>query len=217
MPAHAKDELASALPSLYQVGRYTPQPSLNLAVQRVSWLERPTFATTWIHLQEGPGVVFVLTRVEADRVARLLRSAQINASVYHAGLSHEEKVALENRLAASVDRTVLVATVAFGLGMNLPNLRWSLVWQALPSVLAMIQAVGRVGRTPRIDRGLILWHPDDLKPLAWLARSPRARLEVKCVFAFLQSNGCIHRAAAEYFDGATEGDRILGIPSSDPL
>lgn len=200
LPAHARDELAAALPSLHQVGRYTPQPTLDLGLIKVPWLERPAFAANWIRLQEGPGIVFVLTRTEAGRVARLLTSASIEASVYHAGLSLEEKLALEKQLASATRRVVLVATVAFGLGMNLTNLRWSLVWQALPSVLAMVQAAGRVGRTSRVDRGVILWHPDDLKPLEFIAQSPRARHEVQNVFQFFESEGCIHIRLTEYFE-----------------
>lgn len=204
MPASAVSELREHLPSLAQVGQYEPQPNLVFDTQRVDWVRRADFALAWILLQRGPGILFVLTRNETARVTRLLRSRGIDARPYHAGLSHEEKLALESRLerAREADRFTLVATTAFGLGMNYSSLRWALIWQALPSILAIVQAAGRVGRTARIDRSVLLWHEDDHKLLEWTAHTARRKRELAQVFEFLRTPGCPQVALQTYFSKA---------------
>ncbi len=155
----------------------------------------------WLRTQEGAGVVFVLTREESVKVARLLAASGRKAVPYHAGLSREERCGVELGV-ANPEVDAVVATSAFGMGMNYPHLKWVALWQITPSLLSLAQTVGRVsrGRDAR-GRALVFWDDDDFKLLEWtLAGSQRRKSELFQVFQFLRSKGCRGEELRRYFN-----------------
>jgi ATP-dependent DNA helicase RecQ len=109
-------------------------------------------------LQEdpGPGIVYVPTRKRAEELAKRLKAAGYKAAHYHGGMAsstrekrHEEF--LDGRL------PVMVATSAFGMGIDKPDIRW-VAHLALPdSPDAYLQEIGRAGRDGGAARALLLW------------------------------------------------------------
>ncbi|WP_437281797.1 ATP-dependent DNA helicase RecQ [Sorangium sp. So ce375] len=109
----------------------------------------------------GAGIVYAATRKGAERLAEALRDAGWNAEAYHAGLAPESRARLS---AGFADRSlsVVVATNAFGMGIDRPDVRLVVHAQPPSSIEAYYQEVGRAGRDGAPARGLLLFAPADI-------------------------------------------------------
>jgi ATP-dependent DNA helicase RecQ len=106
---------------------------------RLAWLAE------WLPQFEGSGIVYCLTKRDADVVAEWLGSQGISALAYSGDVATEERVAVEERLLAN-DVKAVVATSALGMGYDKPDLGFVVHYQAPSSAIAYYQQVGRAGR-----------------------------------------------------------------------
>ncbi len=122
------------------------RPSLRLevvnlarAAERLAWLVE--------HLPDlpGSGIVYTLTKRDADQVAAFLTARGISALSYTGEQDSEERVRTEDRLHRN-DVKAVVATSALGMGYDKPDLAFVVHYQAPGSVIAYYQQVGRAGR-----------------------------------------------------------------------
>jgi RecQ family ATP-dependent DNA helicase len=104
--------------------------------------------------ERRPGIVYTPTRKQAERVATEL-GAHFSTAAYHAGLDAERRKRVQEEfLAGKVD--VMVATIAFGMGIDKPNVR-TVVHTALPASLeAYYQEIGRAGRDGEPSRAVLM-------------------------------------------------------------
>ena len=91
------------------------------------------------------GIVYCATRKQTERVHSLLRDAGRKTSLYHAGLPDAERQAIQDRFMGRED-PVVVATNAFGMGVDRTDLRFVVHWDLPGSVEAYYQEIGRAGR-----------------------------------------------------------------------
>jgi ATP-dependent DNA helicase RecQ len=109
---------------------------------------------------DGLALVYAPTRRATERVAAAIRRAGYRTACYHAGLPAELRTGvLEAFLAGALD--VVVATCAFGMGIDKPDVRLVVHWMAPPTPESYYQEAGRAGRDGRSSRCIVLWHPDD--------------------------------------------------------
>jgi len=94
---------------------------------------------------EKPGIVYVATRRAAEDVARALREDGRNADFYHAGMASRDREAAEARF-FSGETEVIVATNAFGMGIDKPDVRFVYHYDLPDSLDSYYQEVGRAGR-----------------------------------------------------------------------
>lgn len=92
-----------------------------------------------------PGIVYCLTRMKCERIATYLKKNGINAQAYHAGLEAEERKSIEEEFMHS-NSLVVVATVAFGMGIDKPDVRFVAHIEMPRSVEHYLQETGRAGR-----------------------------------------------------------------------
>jgi ATP-dependent DNA helicase RecQ len=124
--------------------------------------------------QASSGMIFVNTRQSSERVQSYLEHWGIASIFYHAGMSAEERQALEARLEShreSGESIWVVATSAFGMGMDYPFLQTCILFEPSFSLLALAQALGRVGRAGRDAKAFVFWHEDDFLRQEWVASS----------------------------------------------
>ena len=112
-------------------------------------LPRPAERLAWLveHLPQlpGSGIVYTLTKRDAEQVATFLTANNISAEPYSGELETEHRVATERRLLANELKTV-VATSALGMGYDKADLTFVVHYQAPGSVVSYYQQVGRAGR-----------------------------------------------------------------------
>jgi ATP-dependent DNA helicase RecQ len=112
-------------------------------------LPRPAERLAWLaeHLPQlpGSGIVYTLTRRDAEQVAQFLSTRGISAVAYSGDQETEQRVGSEDRLLANQVKAI-VATSALGMGYDKPDLGFVVHYQAPGSVVAYYQQVGRAGR-----------------------------------------------------------------------
>lgn len=128
--------------------------SLRDGAERLAWLAEN------IPRMPGSGIVYCLTVADTERTADWLRINGVVASPYHARLSNDDRVGIENDLLANRVK-VLVASTALGMGFDKPDLGFVVHYQRPGSVITYYQQVGRAGRALDTAYGVLLSGRED--------------------------------------------------------
>ena len=160
----------------------------------------------------GPGIVYVRTRKATEAYAAELAEAGLAAAAYHAGLGKRVRDAVqEDFMAGRLE--VMVATSAFGMGVDKPDIRFVVHAQAPESPDSYYQEVGRAGRDRAPAVGLLYFRPEDLS----LARFfTAARPEPMEVAAVLDAWPDGHRARPARAGRADRAERPQARPDPQP-
>lgn len=158
------------------------------------------------------GVVYCGAREGCERLTEALRAAGVNAIAYHAGMGAEDR---DRRLARFLaeDGAVMVATIAFGMGVDKPDVRFVIHADPPASIEAYWQEVGRAGRDGDPAEGITLYGASDI---AWSLRRLEGRSmppEIKAVqtakvrqlYGMLDGTSCRPQAVRRYF-GETDAE-----------
>lgn len=108
----------------------------------------------------GSGIVYVRTREGAERLSELLREEGIGAACYHGGLSYAERSLRQDDWVTGRSR-VMVATNAFGMGIDKADVRFVVHYSMPDSLESYYQEAGRAGRDGKRSYALLLVAPDD--------------------------------------------------------
>ncbi|MGX0875430.1 ATP-dependent DNA helicase RecQ [Roseovarius sp. MBR-154] len=108
------------------------------------------------------GIVYCGTRAKTEGLAQALDQAGHNACAYHGGMEAEARRQVEHRF-NSEDGLIVVATVAFGMGVDKPDIRWVAHADLPKSIEAYYQEIGRAGRDGAPAETLTLFGPDDIR------------------------------------------------------
>ncbi|WP_171240305.1 DNA helicase RecQ [Ruegeria sp. HKCCA5491] len=108
------------------------------------------------------GIVYCGTRNKTEVLAQALRAEGHSACHYHGGMDPEDRRNVETRFARE-DGLIVVATVAFGMGIDKPDIRWVAHADLPKSIEAYYQEIGRAGRDGGQAETLTLFGPDDIR------------------------------------------------------
>lgn len=117
-----------------------------------------------LHNVSGASVVYVRSRKRTKEVADLLRRNQISADYYHAGLSGKER-SIKQTAWINNNARVMVATNAFGMGIDKPDVRTVIHLDLPDSLEAYYQEAGRAGRDGKKSYAVVLYHDQDVDQL----------------------------------------------------
>ena len=123
---------------------------------------------------------------DVGELGALCKLARIPAEIYHGRLTKAERDHAHKRFMSSGKRIVMIATSAFGLGVDKPDIRYVIHYQVPGSLEAYVQEAGRAGRDGLAARCILLWWPDDLSVQRhFLSDGPASRSQIRKVVAGL--------------------------------
>ena len=157
----------------------------------------------------GPGLVYVRTRRAAEEYARDVADLGLRTAVYHAGLSRRRRDAAHaDFLDGHVD--VMVATSAFGMGVDKPDIRYVVHAHVPESLDSYYQEVGRAGRDGNPAQAVLFYRPEDLSLSRFFTGGVPRRADVQKVVTAVGGSGPdeIDRAALAEQTGL--GPRLIG-------
>ncbi|RXF07270.1 DNA helicase RecQ [Pseudoalteromonas sp. PS5] len=168
MALTATADLATRKDIVQQLGMYEPfiytgsfdRPNIRYTIEEkfkpLSQLFR------YLKEQKGQsGIIYCGSRKRVDDIAERLIDAGFNAAGYHAGLDNDQRQFVQNRFARD-DIQIVVATVAFGMGINKPNVRFVVHYDIPKSVEAYYQETGRAGRDGLAAEAVMYFDPADI-------------------------------------------------------
>lgn len=156
------------------------------------------------------GIIYAGTRKEVDHLHTWLRQKGFSVGKYHAGLSEEERKVNQEKFLYD-DFTVMVATNAFGMGINKSNVRYILHYNLPKNMEAYYQEAGRAGRDGEESECILLFAAQDIQLQRFLieqtgldeARKANEYNKLQQMIDYCNTERCLQSFILEYF-GETE-------------
>lgn len=158
------------------------------------------------------GIVYCLSRKRVEKVSEQLSEAGFSAAPYHAGLSAEARRKAQDDFLRD-DVQIIVATVAFGMGIDKSNIRFVVHYDIPKNIESYYQETGRAGRDGLPSEALLLFGYGDIQMARGLIEKTRnpehKRIELhklNAMVGFAESLGCRRRVLLGYFGEKREED-----------
>lgn len=137
------------------------RPNLQFGAIQASGMRKPDLIIDAINsAPDGSGVIYTGTRAKAEELTQLLIEQNIDAVVYHAGMDPEDRKWVQENFMKNKAR-VIVATNAFGLGIDKPDIRFVIHYDMPGTIEAYYQEAGRAGRDQKPSFCLLLYSSRD--------------------------------------------------------
>jgi ATP-dependent DNA helicase RecQ len=185
--------------------------------------------TNLVHARRGQsGIIYALSRKSCESLAEHLRDTGISAAAYHAGLESAERTRVQDKFARDkVD--VVVATVAFGMGIDKSNVRYVIHRDMPRSIESYYQEIGRAGRDGLNSDCVLFYSWADVLAFERFGERPgeesdagafaRQREQIREMFSFASARDCRHRLVARHLGEQIDrcGESCDSCAGLDPL
>jgi ATP-dependent DNA helicase RecQ len=179
---------------------------------------RPKHGDTKRHLikfikqhKNKSGIIYCLSRKKVEEIAEFLKVNDVKALAYHAGMDAPDRMRNQDAF-LNEDVDVIVATIAFGMGIDKPDVRFVVHYDAPKSLEGYYQETGRAGRDGLTSQCLMFFSEDDIEKLEkfnkdkTVSERDNARLLLEEMTFYANSAVCRPRQLLHYFGEYMEKD-----------
>lgn len=186
----------------------------NLRFQVIKDQKKEQYLIEYLKINKNQsGIIYAATRKEVDRLYHLLKKFDFSVGRYHGGLNENERTEMQE--AFLYDRLqLIVATNAFGMGINKSNVRFVIHYQIPGSLEAYYQEAGRAGRDGLSSEAILLFSPQDIQVQKFFIQQSQREEgqkqkeyeKLKAMTEYVYIESCLQQYILNYF-GETSSPR----------
>ncbi|MDQ8564667.1 DNA helicase RecQ [Enterococcus faecium] len=179
----------------------------NLRFQVIKDQKKEQYLIEYLKINKNQsGIIYAATRKEVDRLYHLLKKFDFSVGRYHGGLNENERTEMQE--AFLYDRLqLIVATNAFGMGINKSNVRFVIHYQIPGSLEAYYQEAGRAGRDGLSSEAILLFSPQDIQVQKFFIQQSQREEgqkqkeyeKLKAMTEYVYIESCLQRYILNYF------------------
>ena len=187
------------------------RPNIHYSIQERNNSKKQVYDFIMNNHSEDSGIIYCISRKKVEEMAEWLQKKNIHALPYHAGLTPEIRSRNQDRFLRD-DKVIIVATIAFGMGIDKPDVRFVAHMNIPKSIEAYYQETGRAGRDGLPSNAYMIYGMDDaVMQRNWIEDSEAPEIQkriehqkLNALLGLCEAAICRRQVLLEYFDDSRE-------------